>query len=83
MDFIIYLHNLGDIESEKPEISVCTSWRLQIFIAKVGSILGIFDFSGLQWLKNGKPTCAHRCFPFFAKYFHDISIFRMKTYVPM
>ena len=74
MDFMICLHNLGDIESEKPEILVCISWRLQIFMAKVGSILGIFDFSKRVHID---------VFRFFAKYFHDISIFRKKTYVPM
>ena len=27
--------------------------------------------------------CAHRCFSLFVMYFHDISIFRKKTYMPM
>ena len=28
MDFKIYLHNLGDRESEKPKRPMCTSWLL-------------------------------------------------------
>ena len=28
MDFMIYLYNLGDRESEKPKRPVCTSWLL-------------------------------------------------------
>ena len=28
MDFMMYLHHLGDIEPEKPKIPMCTSWRL-------------------------------------------------------
>ena len=28
VDFIIYLYNLGDRESEKPKRPMCTSWLL-------------------------------------------------------
>ena len=28
MDFMIYLYNLGDRESEKPRRPMCTSWLL-------------------------------------------------------
>ena len=44
MDFMIYWHNLGDRESEKPKIPMCTSWFLQTITVKVGSILRIFVF---------------------------------------
>ena len=33
--------------------------------------------------KSETPTCEHRYFSFFMMYFHDISIFRKKTCVPM
>ena len=38
IDFMIYLHNLGDKESEKPKRPMCTSWHLYIITVKAGQI---------------------------------------------
>ena len=47
MDFMIYLYNLGDRESEKPKRPVCTSWLLEIIMVEVASNLRIFVFLGV------------------------------------
>ena len=52
MDFMIYLHNLGDRMSEKPKRPVCTSRFISVFMVKDGSILRIFGFLGVAKVRS-------------------------------
>ena len=55
MDFMIYLHNLGDRESEKPKRHMCNYHQSRV------------NFENFFFFGHGlivKPKCAHRCLSF-------------------